>query len=303
MADCTVEQVYDHTRSKLNDVLRDGGEVYTNDRLRRPFVQAWEELMQQMDSSQIPAIEKTAYFVVPAYTSELHPLLYGLSDFGEIQPPVQERAAMSTRSISGATATSPIVLTVDTSGLLSNQVVIISGVLGQAGANGRFFISVDDSNHVTLRGSRSIGDYLSGGTLCIDDGGWQEVKEYDELPQMEVGERLTAFAFNGGRFEFIGCTRDTQLKVHYISSGAAPETGYVGVDLSLNYLAARTASFATIGESRTKDAGLTLGQEAMSHLDSLLASMVRDRQRAPSQKKMYGDRRATAGFPYVRVTS
>ena len=131
MADCTVEQVLDHARSKLNDVLRDGGEVFTNDRLRRPFIQAWEELMQQMDSSQIPAIEKTVYLIVPAYTSELHPVLLGLSDFGEIQK-VEERPAPTVRSITGASSTSPIQLTVDTTGLQSNQPVIVSGIVGQA---------------------------------------------------------------------------------------------------------------------------------------------------------------------------
>jgi hypothetical protein len=75
------------------------------------------------------------------------------------------------------------------------------------------------------------------------------------------------------------------------------------VDLALNYLSARTASFAALSNPQTREAGVMLAQEAMAHQDSLLASMVRDRQRAPSQKKMYGDRRATAGFPYVRVTS
>ncbi len=301
MADCTVEQVYEHARFRLNDLARDGGEVFTNDRLRRAFVSAWEEFTHEAADNQIPASEKTVYLTLPAYTSELHPDLFGLVDFGELQS-VKERPAQALRSITGASSTSPIQVTVDTTGLQSNQVVIVCGVGGQGGANGRFFITVDDATHATLRGSKSTGDYTSGGTLSIDAGEFVEVSEKDELPDQQVGDRLGVYSFNSGYFQFLGCTQDVQLMVKYLSSGAAPETGLLGVDLGLNFFACRTAAVAALASPMHQQAGMVLAQEAVQHLNTLLSSLVRERQRAPQQKRMYGSRAATLVLPYLRTT-
>lgn len=301
MPDCTVEQVYEHARFRLNDLFRDGGETFTDDRLRRAFVQAWEELMQEMAGNQVPAVEKVCYLTLPAYTSELHLELFGLSDAGEIQS-VEERPAPALRAVTGASTASPIQLTVSTTGLANNQAVIVSGILGQVGANGRFFITVNDATHATLRGSRSAGDYVSGGSLTLDQGSWDPVEERDELPAGDPSDQVRVFALNSGRFEFIGCTQDVQLRIRYLASGAAPETGYVGVDMGLNFLSSRTASLAALPDQQFRQGGMMLAQEAIAHLNSLVSGLVRERQRAPRQRGMYGSRRATVGFPYVRVT-
>lgn len=73
---------------------------------------------------------------------------------------------LATSSVSGATNVSPIAITTTAPhGLATGQVVAVSGVGGNTGANGTFVITVVDTTHFTLNGSSGTGAYTSGGTV------------------------------------------------------------------------------------------------------------------------------------------
>ena len=67
-------------------------------------------------------------------------------------------------AITGATNSSPIVITSNSHGLANGDQVEISDVLGNTAANGSFIVSMADANTFALVGTTGDGDYGSGGT-------------------------------------------------------------------------------------------------------------------------------------------
>lgn len=68
-------------------------------------------------------------------------------------------------NITNASNTTPIVITVANHGLTTGDVVSITDVLGNTGANGVFIIVVLDANTLFLIGSIGSNNYISGGIL------------------------------------------------------------------------------------------------------------------------------------------
>lgn len=66
-------------------------------------------------------------------------------------------------AITNATNAGPISITSVSHGLTSGTTVVVSGVLGNTGANGTFLINVVDADTFTLTGSTGTGAYTSGG--------------------------------------------------------------------------------------------------------------------------------------------
>jgi hypothetical protein len=300
--DCTVEQIKDHARFRLNDISRDGGEVFTDDRLHRAYIQAFNILAASMVDNQVSQVERTAYMVLPSYTSELRPEDCGVPGVAEVQS-LESRDAIATADITGA-AGSPIVLAVDTGGLSANVPVIVSGVQGETGANGRFFLDILSGSSARLRGSRSQGEYTSGGTICLDMGGFTPVDEVDDITGVDVTDEVRQFAYNGGVLQFSGCPKSIQLRMKYLASAVPPDTGIVPVSDSLNYFATKTASIAAISaaasDSKWASVGAMLAQESEPLLHAIVAGMVRDGTDVPIQRRMYGGRRGALAMPYLR---
>lgn len=67
-------------------------------------------------------------------------------------------------TVTGASNASPISVTSSAHGLTTGQRVTLSGVGGNAAANGTFTITLVDANTFTLNGSTGSGNYTSGGT-------------------------------------------------------------------------------------------------------------------------------------------
>jgi hypothetical protein len=77
-------------------------------------------------------------------------------------------SAPATISVTGAVndGTGKVKLTVSsTSGWTTNDVKVVSGVVGTTEANGRWKITVVDSTHITLQGSTFANAYVSGGIV------------------------------------------------------------------------------------------------------------------------------------------
>ena len=71
-------------------------------------------------------------------------------------------------AITGTDTSSPIKITSVAHGLITGDVVTITGVVGQTGANGTFKITKVDADHFTLDGSTSVGVWVSGGAIAFD---------------------------------------------------------------------------------------------------------------------------------------
>jgi hypothetical protein len=109
--------------------------------------------------------------IVGAYTAYVR----YLDDRGQVSDlsPISAEATISVASggVTGATTTSPIRLTMPAHGLTNAARIKVSGVVGQAGANGTWDIVVIDANAVQLTDSTSSGDYVSGGTWTAGAAG------------------------------------------------------------------------------------------------------------------------------------
>jgi hypothetical protein len=300
--DCTVEQVKDHARFRLNDIHRDGGEVFTDDRLHRAYIQAFNLMAATMVDNQVHSVEKTSHVVLPEYTSELHYEDYGILGVAEVLK-LEARDAIASVPIT-AVSGSPIVITADTTGLAANIPVIVSGVVGEPGANGRFFLDILSPTTARLRGSKSQGTYISGGAVCRDQGEFQTVTEVDEITSPEITEAVREFAYDGGVFQFSGCSKAVQLRMKYLASLVPPDSGLVPVADSLNYLTAKTASIAAISaaasDPKWASVGAMLAQESEPLLHTVVAGMVRDGTDVPIQRQMHGRHSAALSIPYLR---
>jgi hypothetical protein len=73
----------------------------------------------------------------------------------------------ATGGITGATNTVPVEITSPGHGLQTDDAVLVSGVQGNDGANGAYYIAVLDANRFTLYGSVGTGTYTGG-------GGWSQ---------------------------------------------------------------------------------------------------------------------------------
>lgn len=76
-----------------------------------------------------------------------------------------ERGATSGASITNATNATPIQITATSHGLVTGQLVTITGVVGNLAANGTFNVTFVDANNFTLNGTTGGGAYTSGGTV------------------------------------------------------------------------------------------------------------------------------------------
>jgi Ubiquitin-activating enzyme E1 FCCH domain len=75
------------------------------------------------------------------------------------------RTIQTVPAITGATDASPIVITADAHGLLTNDIVQIAGVTGNTAANGQWVITVVNANTFSLNNSYGNAAYVSGGTI------------------------------------------------------------------------------------------------------------------------------------------
>lgn len=97
-----------------------------------------------------------------------------------------------TKTITGATNASPIVITIASHGYSNGDQVQIQNVLGNTAANGGWLITVLTADTFSLTGSTGNGAYTSGGT-CI---------------ARRVGSRCSLIAVWGGRIVLSGMATD-----------------------------------------------------------------------------------------------
>ena len=288
----TRAQVLTQARAHLNDLE---SEVFTDTVLGPFFEQSYRRLHDELLNYGLPRIRKVAYFNLPAYTTVLFPSTAGIADFGElVDDGMEERAYVSATNITAATGT-PVVVTAAGHGRSSNDRVQVYGMLGETGGNGEWLVSVS-GNDLTLRGSISEGTYSSGGVVTYGTEEWTPVYEVDlslVSTQQSLSNQLRCFEWRNDAFHFIGSTENRQLKFTYFASGAAPSTGSVGIDNSLDFLAAYTAALASFPNDRVSEGArleamcFGVPRKSAGLLHELVNPMVKAQQRVQRQPQAY----------------
>lgn len=262
------------------------------------FESAFRELYSTFDLNQIPRAENTVWVNLPAFTTQLSPAQAGIADFGEIVN-LEERDIGTSVAITAATTATPIqITTAAPHNVSAGTEILISGVLGQVGANGRWFPTIVDPSNLTLNGSVSVAAYTSGGTLTTSSAGYTPVWEVNELPTGTTPPALYKYVWQNDIFLFVGATLARELKITYFASGTAPVSGSCGVDDSLEFLAFRTAALAggIVDMARASQ----LAGDANVYLDKLVQPQVRAMQRNPIRPRAYRAGRF-ASRPYTPV--
>ncbi len=92
---------------------------------------------------------------------------------------VQRRSGDHT--VTDATNTAPIVVTIAGHPFDDNSTLTIAGVVGNTAANGEWFLQAVSDNTFELIGSTGNGGYVSGGTATGLDGSGQEINRFTLL--------------------------------------------------------------------------------------------------------------------------
>lgn len=130
---------------------------------------------------------------------------------------------------------------------------------------------------------------------------WTQLDDVDDLSDREQDNKLGQFAWYGDTWNFVGATSSRELRITYFESGAAPTSGSVGIDDSLNALAYLTAVIMAPWKGYNERA-MELKPEAESELKDLLMPMVRSLQRSKIQAPAYSIERLIAknvAVPYI----
>jgi hypothetical protein len=295
---CTVSDVLGDAAQLLGDPER---QVFEDDILLNRLGTAWRDMYRLMDKWNLPSIKLVAYYNLAAYRNILTPETAGIANMGT-PTRLRERGNLTTTTISAATNTSPIVLTVaDGSSFSDNDEATVHGVVGPTGRiNGKWFISVN-GNSITLNGSVKAGTWASGGTLTKSSDDFTEMTNLERLSQQDPIQYLREWVWREDVFWFRGSTEERQLKIEYESSGAAPVAGDVGIDDARDFLAHRTAALAaaTRGfDGRAKDLMfLAVGKSGQCDgsgglLFDLMKPMLMEKQKRPKRPMAFRARRS-----------
>ncbi len=134
-------------------------------------------------------------------------------------------------AITGATNATPIVITSASHGYFTNDVVIVTGVLGNTAANGTWAITKIDADTFSLTGSVGNGAYTSGGYVSR----WNELTEYISATIDSVSGQTAVIS---SLTDILGTAFSRALPANYLSQ-------YIGIASSVPALI--TASTAYTG--------------------------------------------------------
>lgn len=239
MANTTVDDVFNDAAALLGDEALD---IYQPSVLRPAFKRAYGDLTKLFVKWGLSLPKRTAYLILPAYTSIAAPADFGIEDMGE---PIDlaERQPEITVDVTSIDNGQPRqVTTSGAHGLASNTAVTLGAVF-PASLGGQYFITSTGANSLSLNGTRTGEEYIGGGVLSQSSHRFIAVTLVEEVTG-EPGPSLTFYSYNGETFQFRGSNRAVELKLDYLSSGAAPSSGDIAIDGSYDFLVTATAAYA-----------------------------------------------------------
>lgn len=309
MADATVAEVMTAARAHLNDP---DAENFSDTKLAPHFAVAYRRLFDELVNRNLPLSRRTVYYTLPAYTVRLTPSEAGISNFGELTANgLEERASSTSYNISAATTATPVVITAAGHTFTDYTDVVVWGIAGLSGGNGRWYCTVA-GNDLTLLGSVGSGTYTTGGKVASSTEEFTELAYQPDLDYRSPTDKLSFYDWREDAWYFAGATSARQLRITYLQSGAAPTSGSIGIDNAKDFLAAYTAALAGFPQDRVDEGHrlmrLCLGDPMHAEpglLHMLVNPMVKQQQQAGYQMPRYRPQgaleRGRRLAPYIRV--
>lgn len=286
-----VSDILDRARFHLGDTRLSGGQLFTDAFLQNGhFPAAYEALYRYLARCNAKRLRRTVYYNLPANTSYLTPAGMGLPNLSRPEA-IWDRSIQTTISpvVSVVNAVAPGVppsvdLMYNNHGYLAGQEVVTFGFGMTPGtiddsANGSFYIGVPDVNTIRLLGCPALDQGAAVGSGGILSTG-SEVFPVDPLWQLfdfvdwqlsAQNSQLSNWKWDEGAFHFIPANTNRQIRVTFMISGAAPPSGSVYIDDSLDALALFTAASAASAKAPSKSTMSSLSIRAVGNpnLDSM----------------------------------
>lgn len=246
-----VYEVFDQAREIANDNDRTrGGRTYHNEMLRPHLAQAYREYFRYAGRWKVPMAEGRAFFNLPAFTSIVEPLEYGINNFNA---PIKVESRPAQTEVTGVSFTlgTPVSASKTGHGLSNGQQIIVSGLPATSEVvdlNNVWRVTVSDANTFTLNGSRFRNSTSTvTGTFTTSSGQFTPVARVDRVA--DIGDAVTAlsaYSYTRGRLHFAASNTAHQLQVFYEINGDPPTLLHqeIPIDDSIDYLAHRTISLA-----------------------------------------------------------
>ena len=169
----------------------------------------------------------------------------------------------ATKTVSGATNATPIVITTSTShGYVTGDRVFITGVTGNTAANGYWIVTVVDADEFSLNDSVGNGAYVSGGTS-------ERLANYPEHPETTTLAAGDAVPFAS---ESISKGLDRLSNPALIGAGITLPSEIVGIDVGgdvggrFTYRGWERLVMCALGFEHPDDSPATLASGAYAHL-------------------------------------
>lgn len=238
MPGATVEQVCFDAAAALGE--REA-EIFNTDALLPHFRNAYSDLWNLMMKWGLQKPKRTAYAILAANYNILDPEDAGISDFGEPLE-LRECGSITTVSITSITNAAPRVVTATAHGVVAGApLIIVASSRGEV--NRQWYGTVLTDDTFSLNGSKATGA-VTGGTLVRGSFDWEQMDSKDWLDSREPDSRLRYWQWTDDVFTFVGATEQRLIEIRYINSGAAPESGDIGIDAATPFLATATAAYA-----------------------------------------------------------
>jgi hypothetical protein len=248
-----VSELYEKVRGRLSDTDEPGGGMFTDDKLPPFYQDAYRKLWRAMKNRGMAEVKKTVYYNLPAYQNIITPTHLEVSDFGH-PTFIWERGGLTTATVTGASAATPIVLTAAGHPFNTNDEVAVANV--GANANGLWFVTYIGSSTFSLNGSTSSASYSpSAGSASSSTEEFREVDPTHFLPDVDPTEYLRVYRWRDKALRFHGSTQIRQLKIEYAANGVPPTSGEIGIDGSEDFLITYTAALAAAAEDMTGYSG------------------------------------------------
>jgi hypothetical protein len=246
--------VYSAVRAHLSDDEIAAGQVFTDAKIQPFYKAAYSVLFRAMQNWQNPRVRREWFYNLPANTSVLAPATAGISNMGEIES-IEERGIDSSFSVVNAVPGSGLLtITSDPHSFSTGDQVVVTGVGGISDdINGIWTITVSNGTTFTLNGCTATGTYTSGGVASKSAEEFSELDQKDRIESVEApSDELGEFAWMGDVIRFRPCSKQRQLRIVFTLSGNAPTstTASVGIDDSLDFLAAYTAYLAALAKGK-----------------------------------------------------
>jgi hypothetical protein len=263
----------------LGDTEVPGGQ-WAQDNYLQPFVSSsYQSLYRWLQRNHAQLVRRTSYFNLPVNTSYLTPTDAGIANLGQPENIFQRKAGTTwTGTVAAINAGTPgqsvstVDITIsDTSALSSGQQVLAFGFVGSATAtpatnisddiNDLWTITLVDGTTIRLNGCSAFGEVGATGIISTGAEQWPNApisRLYDfsgsEFQNNVQSGQIQFWYWNLGVMRFTPCSEIRQLKIVYDLSGTAPTSGTIGINDSLDALAAMTAALAArskFGDSAT----------------------------------------------------